>query len=167
MQTQQLVTLVPWTVIAQILNLFLQMYLIKRFLFKPINEILEKRKKMADEVLTDARAAKDEAEKLRDEYEQGMSKARAAATQIVRSAQKQAQVQADKVVKEAQDKADAIKAKAEADIAQDRKKALNEVKDEIGGLAMEIAGKVVSKEIREEDHKDLIDEFIQNVGEAS
>ena len=96
-----------------------------------------------------------------------MSKARAAATQIVRSAQKQAQVQADKVVKEAQDKADAIKAKAEADIAQDRKKALNEVKDEIGGLAMEIAGKVVSKEIREEDHKDLIDEFIQNVGEAS
>ena len=167
MQTQQLVTLVPWTVIAQILNLFLQMHLIKRFLFKPINEILEKRKKMADEVLTDARAAKDEAEKLRDEYEQGMSKARAAATQIVRSAQKQAQVQADKVVKEAQDKADAIKAKAEADIAQDRKKALNEVKDEIGGLAMEIAGKVVSKEIREEDHKDLIDEFIQNVGEAS
>ena len=167
MQTQQLVTLVPWTVIAQILNLFLQMYLIKRFLFKPINEILEKRKKMADEVLTDARAAKDEAEKLRDEYEQGMSKARAAATQIVRSAQKQAQVQADKVVKEAQDKADAIKAKAEADIAQDRKKALNEVKDEIGGLALEIAGKVVSKEIREEDHKDLIDEFIQNVGEAS
>ena len=167
MQTQQLVTLVPWTVIAQILNLFLQMYLIKRFLFKPINEILEKRKKMADEVLTDARAAKDEAEKLRDEYEQGMSKARAAATQIVRSAQKQAQVQADKVVKEAQDKADAIKAKAEADIAQDRKKALNEVKDEIGGLAMEIAGKGVSKEIREEDHKDLIDEFIQNVGEAS
>ena len=167
MQTQQLVTLVPWTVIAQILNLFLQMYLIKRFLFKPINEILEKRKKMADEVLTDARAAKDEAEKLRDVYEQGMSKARAAATQIVRSAQKQAQVQADKVVKEAQDKADAIKAKAEADIAQDRKKALNEVKDEIGGLAMEIAGKVVSKEIREEDHKDLIDEFIQNVGEAS
>ena len=167
MQTQQLVTLVPWTVIAQILNLFLQMYLIKRFLFKPINEILEKRKKMADEVLTDARAAKDEAEKLRDEYEQGMSKARAAATQIVRSAQKQAQVQADKVVKEAQDKADAIKAKAEADIAQDRKKALNEVKDEIGGLAMEIAGKVVSKEIREEDHKDLIDEFIQDGGEAS
>ena len=167
MQTQQLVTLVPWTVIAQILNLFLQMYLIKRFLFKPINEILEKRKKMADEVLTDARAAKDEAEKLRDEYEQGMSKARAAATQIVRSAQKQAQVQADKVVKEAQDKADAIKEKAEADIAQDRKKALNEDKDETGGLAMEIAGKVVSKEIREEDHKDLIDEFIQNVGEAS
>ena len=58
-------------------------------------------------------------------------------------------------------------AKAEADIAQERKKAVNEVKDEIGGIAMEIASKVVEREIREEDHRDLIDEFIKNVGEAS
>ena len=61
----------------------------------------------------------------------------------------------------------ALKQKAEADIAQERKKAVNEVKDEIGGIAMEIASKVVEREIREEDHRDLIDEFIKNVGEAS
>ena len=54
-----------------------------------------------------------------------------------------------------------------ADIAQERKKAVNEVKDEIGGIAMEIASKVVEREISEKDHKDLIDEFIKNVGEAS
>ena len=54
-----------------------------------------------------------------------------------------------------------------ADIAQVRKKAVNEVKDEIGGIAMEIASKVVEREICEEDHRDLIDEFIKNVGEAS
>ena len=59
------------------------------------------------------------------------------------------------------------KQKAEADIAQERKKAVNEVKDEIGGIAMEIASKVVEREISEKDHKDLIDEFIKNVGEAS
>ena len=47
------------------------------------------------------------------------------------------------------------------------KKAVNEVKDEIGGIAMEIASKVVEREISEKDHKDLIDEFIKNVGEAS
>ena len=60
-----------------------------------------------------------------------------------------------------------VKQKAEADIAQERKKAVNEVKDEIGGMAMEIASKVVEREIKEADHKDLIDEFIKNVGEAS
>ena len=42
-QTQELVTIVPWTFIIQIINLFIQVYLIKKFLFKPINEILEKR----------------------------------------------------------------------------------------------------------------------------
>ena len=52
-------------------------------------------------------------------------------------------------------------------IAQEKKKAINEFKNEIGGLAMDIAGKVVEKEINEADHKKLIDEFIKNVGEAS
>ncbi len=71
------------------------------------------------------------------------------------------------MVKEAESQAAHIKAKAEADIEQEKKKAINEAKDTIGGLAMDIAGKVVEKEINEKDHKKLIDEFIGNVGEAS
>ena len=61
MQVQELVGIVPWTFIAQICNLFIQMYLIKRFLFKPINEMLEKRRAAADAEITDAEAAKKEA----------------------------------------------------------------------------------------------------------
>ena len=57
--------------------------------------------------------------------------------------------------------------KSYTDIEQSKKKAINEAKDTIGGLAMDIAGKVVEKEINENDHKKLIDEFINNVGEAS
>ena len=60
-----------------------------------------------------------------------------------------------------------IRAAAEADIAQERKKAVNDLKNEIGGMAVEIAGKVVEREIRESDHQALIDEFIRNVGDAS
>ena len=63
--------------------------------------------------------------------------------------------------------AKAIKAKAESDIAQERKKAVNDIKNEIGSMAMDIAGKVIEREISEEDHRKLIDEYIQNVGEAS
>ena len=85
----------------------------------------------------------------------------------MQDAQREAQGRADDLVHEAQAKAAGIKAQAEADIAQERKKAINEVKNEIGGLAMDIAGKVVEKEIDEADHKRLIDEFIKNVGEAS
>ncbi len=162
--TQELVTLVPWTFIAQIINLFIQMYLIKKFLFKPINDILEKRKNLADKTIREAREAKEEADSLKDQYEDSLTSAHAEAAQIVSDAQKEAQNKADALVKEAQEAAAGIKARAAADIEQEKKKAINEAKDEIGGLAMDIAGKVVEKEINEADHKKLIDEFINQVG---
>lgn len=167
MQVQELVGIVPWTFVAQICNLFIQMYLIKRFLFKPINEMLEKRRAMVDAQITDAQKAKEEADAMKQEYEQNMLDAKDKANQIVTSAQKTAAIQSEEILKEAADQAAAIKAKAEKDIAQEKRKAVNEVKNEIGGIAMEIAGKVIQREISEEDHAKLIDEFISNVGEAS
>ena len=163
-QTQDLVTLVPWTFIIQIINLFIQVYLIKKFLFKPINDILEKRKNLADKVIREARQAQEEADSLKSQYEGSLTIAHAEAAQIVSDAQKEAQNKAEILVKEAEQEAMSIKAKATADIEQERKKAVNEAKDEIGSLAMEIAGKVVEKEINEADHKKLIDDFISKVG---
>ena len=157
MNTQPLVTLVPWTMIAQFLNLMIQLFLIKKFLFS----------QAADKEIREARQAKEEADDLKTQYESGIAKAREEAARIVQSAQKEAQSRADELVQEAQTKAAGIKAQAEADIAQERKKAINEVKNEIGGIAMDIAGKVVEKEINEADHKKLIEDFIKNVGEAS
>ena len=141
MPVQELVSFAPWTFIFQICNLLIQMYLIKRFLFKPVNAMLEKRQAMADAEIQDAIKAKDEAQAMKTEYEQNM--------------------------KEARDKANDIKAKAESDIVQERRKAVNEIKDEIGSMAMEIAGKVIEREINEADHTKLIDDFIANVGEVS
>lgn len=167
MQVQDLVGIVPWTFIAQICNLFIQMYLIKRFLFKPINNILEKRKAMADAEIQNAVQAKEEAHAMKAEYEQNMQEAKNKANEILVSAQKTAAIQSEEMLKEATAQAAALKAKAESDIAQEKRKAVNEIKGEIGGMAMEIAGKVIEREICEEDHEKLIDEFISNVGDAS
>lgn len=167
MQVQDLVGVVPWTFIAQICNLFIQMYLIKRFLIKPINNILEKRKAMADAEIQNAVQAKEEAHAMKAEYEQNMQDAKNKANEILVSAQKTAAIQSEEMLKEATAQAAALKAKAESDIAQEKRKAVNEIKGEIGGMAMEIAGKVIEREICEEDHEKLIDEFISNVGDAS
>ena len=167
MQVQDLVTIVPWNFIATILNLFIQVYLIKRFLFKPINEMLEKRKAKADAQIQDAVKAKDEALAMKEEYEKNMQDTKNKANEILTTAQKTAAVQSEEMLKEATLQAAAMKEKAEADIAQEKRKAVNEIKGEIGGMAMEIAGKVIEREISEEDHAKLIDEFITNVGEAS
>ena len=165
--TQELVTIVPWTLIAQLLNLFITVLVMKKFLFKPIRNILQKRKEMADAEIADATKAKEEAESLKSEYEASMKTARDKANEIVANAQKAATQQSEDIIKEANAQAISIKSKAEKDIEQERRKAVNEIKDEIGDMAMEIAGKVIERELKASDHEKLIDDFINKVGEKS
>ena len=164
---QALITLDGWTFLAQICNLMIQLVIFKKFLLKQIKQVIADRKAKADSEIADAQKLRTEAEAMKAEYEQNLQNARTEANQIVTAAQKTATARSEEIVGEARAQAAALKQKAEADIAQERKKAVNEVKDEIGGIAMEIASKVVEREISEKDHKDLIDEFIKNVGEAS
>ena len=159
MKVQDLVTIDPWTLIAQLLNLFIQVMLIKKFLFKPIREVLAKRKALADAELADAAKAKEEAEALKSEYEESMKQARDKANDILNTAQKSASQQSEEIIREANAQAVSIKAKAERDIEQERRKAVNEIKDEIGDMAMEIAGKVIGREINSSDHEKLIDDL--------
>ena len=92
-----------------------------------------------------------------------MLEAKEKANELLAAAQKNAAEKSDQMIKDASAQAAAIKQKAESDIAQERRKAVNELKDEIGDMAMEIAGKVIEREISEKDHQKLIDEFISNV----
>ena len=164
---QALITLDGWTFVAQICNLMIQLVIFKKLLLNPVKKVIAERKAKADSQIADAQKLRTEAEAMKAEYEQNLQNARTEANQIVAAAQKTATARSEELLGEARAQAAALKQKAEADIAQERKKAVNEVKDEIGGMAMEIASKVVEREIREADHKDLIDEFIKNVGEAA
>ncbi len=161
----ELVSLDGTVIIAQIINLFLTAFLVKKFLFKPVREVLEKRQALADVAIREAETARNEANSIKAEYEQNMLEAREKANDILANAQKTATAQSESILKEANDQAVAIKAKAEADIVQERRKAVNELKGEIGGMAMEIAGKVIERELSEKDHEKLIDEIIENVGD--
>ena len=164
---QALITLDGWTFLAQICKLMIQLVIFKKLLLNPVKKVIAERKAKADSQIADAEKLRTEAEAMKAEYEQNLQNARTEANQIVAAAQKTAAARSEELLGEARAQAAALKQKAEADIAQERKKAVNEVKDEIGGMAMEIASKVVEREIKEADHQDLIDEFIKNVGEAS
>ena len=164
---QALITLDGWTFLAQICNLMIQLVIFKKLLLNPVKKVIAERKAKADSQIADAEKLRTEAEAMKAEYEQNLQNARTEANQLVAAAQKTAAARSEELLGEARAQAAALKQKAEADIAQERKKAVNEVKDEIGGMAMEIASKVVEREIKEADHQDLIDEFIKNVGEAS
>ena len=154
-------------VVITAVNIFILFLAGSYLMFNPVRNFLNKRKEGIADDIEKAKTDMQDAQAMKAEYEQNLQNARTEANQIVAAAQKTATARSEELLGEARAQAAALKQKAEADIAQERKKAVNEVKDEIGGMAMEIASKVVEREIREADHKDLIDEFIKNVGEAS
>lgn len=164
---QSLVTIDPFTLVCTILNLFIQIAIVKHFFLDKIMAVLDERRKAAEAELTQAKAEREAAENMKAEYEQNMADAKTQANEIVTSAQKTATARSEELLGEARSQAAQIKQKAESDIEQEKKKAVNDLKNEIGGIAMDIASKVVEREIRETDHQDLIDEFIRNVGDAS
>lgn len=166
MEFQQLVTVAPWTLILQICNLLLQIWLFKRFLLKPVQKILEERQRLTNAELDAAAEARTQAEADRETYARNLEGAREEAAAIMRSAAQTAQSRSEQILLEAKEEAAAIRAKASEDIARERRSAVNEIKNDISGIAISIAGKVVEKEIREEDHEALIQDFIDRMGEA-
>ena len=100
-EVQELVGIVPWTFVAQICNLFLTVFLVKKFLFDRINKVVEERKQMADSQIADATKAKEEAKTMRDQYEASISNAKDEARQIISDAQKSATERGEAIVADA------------------------------------------------------------------
>lgn len=163
-QFQEIVSLTPWEFIFQICNLLLLAWGIKKFLFKPVMNVLTARAAEVSKTYADADDAKKAAEEMKQDYEDRLAKAKQEAASIVKNATATAASRADEIAQMAKDDAAAVRAKADADIARERKKAESELKNEISSIALSIAGKVVEKEIDSARHKQLIDEFIDNVG---
>ena len=163
---QSLVTVNPVTLIAQICNLFIQLFLAKMLFLDKVKAILDQRREAADKEITDAQAARAEAEVIKQTYEQNMKEARAKADDLLLNAQRTANSRSEEIIGQAQQAAAQIKQKAAADIEMEKKKALNDAKNEISGLALAIAGKVVARELNAADQEQMIDRFINELGGA-
>ena len=162
---QSLVTVNPVTLIAQIANLFIQLLIVKIFFLDKIKAILDQRREAADKEISDAKAAHAEAAEIKATYEQNMKDAKAKAEDILMNAQKTATLRSEEIISQAQQTAAQIKSKASSDIEMEKKKAINDAKNEISGLALAIAGKVVERELNSADQADMIDRFIDELGD--
>ena len=163
---QSLVTVNPVTLIAQICNLFIQLLFVRCFFLDKIKAIIDQRREAADKEISDAQAASAEAAAIKATYEQNMLEARKKADQLLLSAQKSATARGEEIISQAQAQAAQIKSKASSDIEMEKKKAINDAKNEISGLAMAIAGKVVGRELNAADQEAMIDRFIDELGES-
>ena len=163
---QSLVAVEPITLIAQICNLFLQMFLFKKFLYDKVIAIIDQRRAAADEQITAAQSAREEALSIKAAYEQNMQQAKIQADDILSRANKTASARSEEIIGQAKQEASRIKQKAASDIALEKKKAINDAKDEISGISMAIAEKVVERQLNDSDQQKLVEQFIDRLGES-
>ena len=167
MKVLECISIDAWTIIFQICNLLILLLLVRKFLWKRVMAVLEARQKEIDGIYDAAGKDRREAAQLKEDYTERMSSAREEADRLVKNAVDTAHSRGEGIVNEAKAEAAHLKQKAERDIEQEKRKAYSELMGEISGMAADIAGRMVEREINADDHRELVKEFIKSAGEAS
>ena len=153
-----------WTALFTLLNFLAVFFVGKHFLWGPVTKMVQERQREIDDMYSEADTARASAKAMEEEYQGKLSDARATSEQIVRDAVSRGQAREEEIIRQANAEASAMMDKAVADIALEKKKAINDAKDEIAGIALEIAGKVVGRQLSDADQTKLVDQFIDELG---
>ena len=154
-----------WTALFVLLNTLTVIFVGTKFLFKPVMKMIQDRQKEIDDMYASAGNAEEQAKLMEAEYRQKLTAAAETGEKIVKEAVARGQAREEEILRQANAEASAIMDKAAADIALEKKKAINDAKDEISGIAIAIAEKVVARELNETDQAQLVDIFINELGE--
>ena len=154
-----------WTGLFVLLNFLLLFFVAKKFLFVPVKNMIDSRQKEIDAMYQKAEDANAQAQALQETYAQQLSQAQLTSDQLVREAMTRGKNREEEILQQANAQAEAIRQKAEADIARQKQKALLDAKDEISSLAVEIAGKVVGASMDAARQQELVDSFLEELGE--
>lgn len=154
-----------WTIVFSLGNLLLLFLLMKKFLFKPIRNILEERERMIKNDLDSAEAAKQEAEEKNAAYTALLENAKSESENIIKSANRRANLDSEKILQTARAQAADIVKNGEKQIEMEKQQAYLDIKEEISDMAISIAATVVGREVKAEEHSELIDRAIEELGD--
>ena len=157
----------PWTALFILLNTLTIYFVARKFLFGPVMDIIQTRQQEIDNMYLEAGNAKDHALALEAEYQQKLTVATETGERLIKEAVARGQNREEEIIRQANQEASAILEKASADIALEKKKALTDAKDEISEIAMAIAEKVVGRELQVSDQAQLVDGFIEQLGDRT
>ncbi len=151
------------TLIAQILNFLFLVFILAKFAYKPLLNIMEERKNKIASDLEAADAAKAEAEAVKSEYAAKLADARQEAQAIIENARKTAQAAHDKIMAETKAEQDQVVAAAKETIALEKQKALADVRAQVISLSMVAASKIVEQKLGSEEDKKMAGEIVDSL----
>ncbi len=165
MQTLDIITVNLWQILISLCNLLLSFFILKRFLFKPVKKILQKRQSVINEHLDAAMRDRDLAAAQKDEWDKKIRAIEKDAQTILNDAAVAAKQRGDTIITAAQAKADDLVRQAVTQISLDRKKAETEIQTQIVTVSSALAEKLLQRELKADDHHQLIAAFMQELGE--
>lgn len=153
----------PWTLLFAWINLVILYVFLKKLLFKPVKNMIDSRQKEIDDLYADAEAKRSAAEADKAAYEERLQRAEEESEELLRASQRRAQLKEEAILREAEETARLTLKRADEQVELEKKRAFNEVKDEVSGMAVEIAASIIGRDVREEEHADMIDAFLRDV----
>lgn len=151
-------------IIASTINFFIFYFILKKFVFNKTLVIINKRKIEVEEAFKKARDEEERAEQIKKEHEANIKRYKEEGLRLVESFKDKADKVYLETVAEATKEAALVRERAIVDAEREKQKAEKEIKSEIVNLSLKFAEKALEKEINEEEHKRLIDDFITKVG---
>ena len=151
------------TLIAQILNFLVLVFVLAKFVYKPVLGIMEERKNKIASDLETAEKAKNDAEAVKAEYAAKLADARQEAQAIIENARKTAQAAHDKIMADTKAEQEQYVAAQKEIIATEKKKAMDEVRAQVISLSMIAAGKIVEQKLNSEEDKKMDSKIVDSI----
>lgn len=148
-----------------IVNVLILYFLMKKFLIKPLDDILAKRQEAVDSMLNNASTSESQAMQLKEKYETQLASVQSESDKMVEQAKKDAKFEREKILNEANAQAEDILVKAKETVALEREKAMREMETEVAGLALTAAQKILGEKSGAESDQRLYDQFLDKAGD--
>ncbi|PCJ48750.1 MAG: ATP synthase F0 subunit B [Candidatus Neomarinimicrobiota bacterium] len=158
-----LVQLDPGLFVWTILTFLLLVFILAKFAWKPLLKMLQDREDMVRSSLEDAEKAKSELERLNEESEAIMAKARSEAQSILADGKVAAEKVKDDIIAKSKEQANKIREDAGNQIQVEKDKAISEIKKEVVNLTLLVAEKLIQKNLSDADNKSLIEKSLKKV----
>lgn len=165
MQSLDVISVNFWQILVSLANLVILFLIIKKFLFKPVKKVLAQRQETLDNQYLEAQQAVSEAEENKKTWENKIQSAQSEADAIIKNASDDAKLRGERIVADARDKADGIVRQAQTEAELERRKAEEGIRREIVDVSAALTEKLLGREISVQDHRDMIDSFIEEIGE--
>ncbi len=159
----QFVTVDTWTMIFTWANLVILFLLLKKFLFRPVNKVLDERRAEIEKGFLEAENASARAEQIKAQYEMKLSAAKDEADVIIKDEVETDSIRSESILREASEEAAHIIEKSQKQIERDKKNAVNEARSEIAAMAVLAAQQLIGRNIDAEDDERLITDIIDRI----